>query len=150
MFLDGLRMQFDALNTQKIVKKFPQTPLTLKISILRSNFISRISRVLRRFSYVIWCAEYAKNSKKFPQTPLSFKISILRSNFISRIRRVLRRFWYVIWCAEYAKNTFSASMTLESHIQLSLMQKMKCGLDCRFARSRRPQWFFSYSIHQIT
>ena len=45
-------------------------------------------------------------------------------------------------------------MTLESHLQLSIMQKMKCDLDCRFSRSRIPQWFFSvffsYSVHQIT
>ena len=35
------------------------------ISISRSNFISSISRVLRRFSYVVWCAEYVKNIKKY-------------------------------------------------------------------------------------
>ena len=53
--------------TRWIWKKFPQTPLTLNISISRSNFISSISRVLRRFSYAVWCAEYVKNILKVPR-----------------------------------------------------------------------------------
>ena len=38
-------------------------------------------------------------------------------------------------------------MTLESHLQLSLMQKMKCDLDCRFPRSRIPRIFESAIVN---
>ena len=38
---------------EKIVKKIPQIPLTLKIANSRSNFISNINHVFRRFSYVV-------------------------------------------------------------------------------------------------
>ena len=58
---------------KKIVKKFPQTPLTLKIASSRSNFISNIRHVFRRFSYIVWCAEYLKNSKKFPAHTLDLE-----------------------------------------------------------------------------
>ena len=49
---------------KKIVLKFLETLLTLKIGISRSNFISSRSEDFRVFSYVIWWTEYEKNTEK--------------------------------------------------------------------------------------
>ena len=46
-------MLFQALNIKKVVEKFPQTPFTLEIANSRSNFISNISQVFRRFLCVV-------------------------------------------------------------------------------------------------
>ena len=56
IFHAGLRGYFYVISRaqyEKIVNKFPHTPLTLEIANLRSNFISNISQVFRRFSYVV-------------------------------------------------------------------------------------------------
>ena len=58
---------------KKIVKEFPQTPLTLKIANSRSNLISNINQVFRRFLYVVWCAEYVKNILKIPVDTLDLE-----------------------------------------------------------------------------
>ena len=63
---DIRRALLHALNMKKIVKKFPQSLLTLKIANSRSNFISNISQVFRTLSYVVWCVEYLKNCNKIP------------------------------------------------------------------------------------
>ena len=82
---EGISMFFHALNMKKIVKKFPQTPLTLKIASSRSNFISNISQVFRRFSYVIWWAEYVKNSNKIPADTLDLENVYLKVKDAFRI-----------------------------------------------------------------
>ena len=38
-----------------------------------SQYISNISQVFRRFSYVVWYAEYVKNSKKIPTDTLDLE-----------------------------------------------------------------------------
>ena len=69
----GTSMWFNALNVKKIVAKFPQTTLTLKIANSRSNYISNIIQVFRRFSYVVCCAEYVQNSKKIPADTIALE-----------------------------------------------------------------------------
>ena len=72
---------------KKIVKKFPQTTSTLKIANSKSNFISNISQDFRRFSYVVWCAEYVKNSWKIPADTLD-----LENNYF-KVKDALRIFF---------------------------------------------------------
>ena len=94
------------------------------------------------YFYVISRTEYETNSKKIPTDTFDLK------NLYFKVKGALRIFFSPVF------PIFSASMTLESHLQLSLMQKMKCDLEYRFLWSRIPQWFFSvffsYSVHQIT
>ena len=103
--------------------------------------VKNVSHLSWRFKRVFLCDFTRWIWKKFPQTPLTLKISISRS-------KMLWIFFFTVF------PIFSTSMTLEIQLQFSLMPKMKCDLDCRFSRSRIPQWcfvvFFSYSVHQIT
>ena len=69
----------------------------------RINFISNISQVFRRFSYVVWCEEYVKNSKKIPTGTLDlenlyfkakFHFYYKRSKLLPHLRRCQEIFWH--------------------------------------------------------
>ena len=94
-------MRVSVLNTYKIVLKFLETFLTLKIGISRSNFISSRIEDFRVFYYVIWWTEYEKRLKKSLRYPwpwkstvkvtfhfsLTLKMSIYRRNFSFQHKR---------------------------------------------------------------
>ena len=83
---------------------------------------------LREYFYVISRAEYEKNSMKIPADNFDLEYRQFK------VKDALRIFSPI----------FSASMTLQSHLQLSLAQRMIFDLDCGFSRSRILQWFFQY------
>ena len=69
-------MQCHALNIKKIVKKFPQTPLTFKIANSRSNFISNINYVLKmKFDLEMPIFKVNNVSRNFKTIFYAFKTS---------------------------------------------------------------------------